>query len=90
MDCPGTYGTNWPDKGLLPRTLQLGHWEELSTAQQAGRQAVSTAEQAVSCDYLLCFGAELSGSRWGYGTRGGPTLRRPWEGTQSRHPQPHL
>lgn len=55
----------WPDKGLLPRALQLGHWEELSTAQQAGRQAVSTAEQAVSCDYLLCFGAELSGSRWG-------------------------
>ena len=56
----------WPDKGLLPCALQLGRWEELSAeAQQAGRQAVSTAEQAVSCDYLLRFGAELSGSRWG-------------------------
>lgn len=31
----------------------------------ASRQAVGTAGQAVSCDYLLCFGAELSGSRWG-------------------------
>lgn len=30
----------------------------------AGRQAVGKAEHTVSCDYLLCFGAEQSGSRW--------------------------
>lgn len=45
-------------KGLLPRALQRGQWEESrAEAHQAGRQAVS-------CDYLLCFEAELSGSRW--------------------------
>lgn len=45
---------------------QLGPRQELEArAGQAGRWAVGTAEQAVSQDYLLCFGAELSGSRWG-------------------------
>lgn len=53
-------------EGSWAHALQLGPGEKLSAgAQQAGRQAVGTAEQAVSCDYLLCSGAELSGSRWG-------------------------
>lgn len=53
-------------KGLLPHALQMHPWEKLwAEAQQAGGQAVGTVGQAVRCDYLLCFGAELSRGRWG-------------------------
>lgn len=52
-------------RGLLPHAPEPGPWQELEAgARQAGRRAVGRAEQAVSWDYLLCFGAELSGSRW--------------------------
>lgn len=47
-----------PSAGPLGETVGRS-----SASRKTG--SVGTEEQEVSYDYLLCFGAKLSGSRWG-------------------------
>lgn len=64
------------DSHHMPFSWALGRSCRQELSGQADK-AAGKEEQAVSCDYLLCFGAEWSGSRWGEGDRGDPSLRRP-------------